>query len=95
MPELDVDRQNEWLAGATELVELLVHPEARRHGVGSLLEATARSADGEQRSWVMLTGAERAALPFFQRRGWSPHGATADDSSRPVVLLPAPHPAVR
>ncbi|MBL8926700.1 MAG: GNAT family N-acetyltransferase [Pseudonocardia sp.] len=95
VPELDADRRNEWLAGGTELVELVVHPAARGHGVGSLLEATARSAAREQRSWVVLTDVERAAVPFFLRRGWTPRAAVTQDRSRPVVLLPSSHPAVR
>ena len=93
-PGLGLDRCDEWLAGGMEMVELIVHPQARGYGVGSLLEATARSASRDHRAWVSLAGEERAALPFFRRREWTPvtdaHGRPTD----PVLLLAPRHPAV-
>jgi GNAT superfamily N-acetyltransferase len=86
------DRADDWLAGAAELVELNVHPSARRSGVGSLLAATACSLAGRGRAWVTLAGADVAALPFFLARLWRLLPESATDSS--VVLLADTHPAV-
>lgn len=92
---LGIDQQNEWLSGGLELVELIVDPAARGYGVGSLLEATACSLAHEQRCWIALSGAEKAALPYFLRRGWAAAPAARSGGNGPAVLLSPAHPAVR
>jgi GNAT superfamily N-acetyltransferase len=90
---LAADRCDGWLAGGLELVELAVDPEARGYGIGSMLQAVLAELARDRRAWVVLGGVERAAVPFFLRRGWTPPGCL-DESAPAVVLVAAAHPAL-
>jgi len=92
---LRADQRDEWLAGGTELVELLVDPAARGIGIGSMLHRAVRATARDQRAWMSLAGAERGALPFFLGRGWMSVTSAGVDVDGSVVLLPESHPAVR
>ena len=83
--DLDAD---EWLAGGLEVVEVVVEATSRRYGVGSMLLGVLPALARDSRAWVLLDGAERSALPFFVRRGWTPLGQLDD----PVVLMAPGHP---
>lgn len=75
-PSPDPDAMSE---GATELLVLAVHPEARRSGHGSrLLNAAVDVSRGRGRSAVCawVPAADEAALAFLTGSGLEPDGAT-------------------
>ena len=79
---------DELLAGGLEVVEMVVDAMARGYGVGSMLLGVLPALARGGRAWMMLGGAERSALPFFVRHGWTPLGQHDD----PIVLMAPGHP---
>ena len=54
-----------------ELAKMLVHPRARRHGIGAaLLEAAEQSARGAGKTLLVLDTASAAAERLYGRGGW-------------------------
>lgn len=59
----------EWLRGQLELVELAVHPDWRRCGVGSALHDAVLRDVPHRRAWL-TSHPDAEAVRFYRSRGW-------------------------
>ena len=80
-------------ANEAEIRVLVVAPDERRQGAGSVLMGWARrSLHGQcvERAWLVTTNDNLEALAFYQRRGWrlaAVHAGAVDEARR--TLKPA------
>ena len=70
-------------APAFEIVELIVHPDAQRRGLGRRLLDTLRAG---RPAWL-LTHADSAAAEFYRALGWSVRGRFTTSHGHPMLLF--------
>lgn len=66
-----------------EVVELMVHPDARRRGIGSRLLELLRA---DQRAWL-LTHPDGEAVRLYLRHGWVTAADSRTRGGRPLLLM--------
>ena len=68
----------EWVGGHTEVVELAVHPDAQRRGVGRALLETLLAASPNDRALLSTHREDSPARRLYLATGWVPLGDVGD-----------------
>ncbi|WP_073224048.1 GNAT family N-acetyltransferase [Streptomyces sp. NBRC 110465] len=90
---LGTARTADWLCGARQVDELAVATPARGTGLGArLLHAVTADRD-DGRCWLLTSVAARAAVGFYERKGWTQATHPAPGGAGHAAFLGPRHPA--